>query len=43
MRYPSDVYSVFGIDVIDEVSQCILNLPGEGEKEVAISEAITAN
>ena len=43
MRYPSDVHSVFEIDVIDELSQCILDLHGEEEIEVAISEAITSN
>ena len=43
MRYPNDVHSVFGIDVIDEISQRILNLHGEDEIEVAISEAITSS
>ena len=43
MRYPSDVHLVFGIDVIDVLSQRILNLRGKDEIEVAISEAITSN
>ena len=43
MRYPSDIHSVFATDVIDELSQLILDLHGEDEIKVAISEAITSN
>ena len=42
MRYPSDVHYVFRIDVIDELCQHILNLHGEDEIEMVISEAITS-
>ena len=41
MRYPSDIDFVFGIDMIDELFQRILDLHGEEEIDVAISEAIT--
>ena len=43
MRYQSDVHYVLGIDVIDELSQRILDLHGKDEIEVAIFEAITLN
>ena len=43
MRYPSDVHSVFGIYMIDKISQRILDLHVKDEIEVAISEAITSN
>ena len=43
MRYPSNAHFAFGIDVIDELSQLILDLHGKDEIEVDIFEAITTN
>ena len=38
MRYPSDVYSVFNIDIIDSLVQQAYELDGEDKLEIVLSK-----
>ena len=38
MRYPSDVHSVFNIDIIDSLMQQVYELDGEDKLEIVLSK-----
>ncbi|XP_062114390.1 uncharacterized protein LOC133825473 [Humulus lupulus] len=43
MRFPSDVHSISSIDILDSLSQRILDLHGEDELDVVLREPIDLN
>lgn len=38
MRYPSDVYSVFALDIVDSLTQKVFENPSKYKLEIAIRE-----